>query len=109
MTALVVAAALLFWVCVFMTYFASVGTTPAQFFFGRYEDVPEHLGKWRQLDVEPASGVTREERLILPHGSATASYLLLQVRFRDSITGAILRVEPERRIARRRVTTRSRA
>jgi hypothetical protein len=35
-----VAAALLFWAGVFMVYFTSAGTTPLEFFFGRYEAPP---------------------------------------------------------------------
>ena len=106
MTVPVVAAALLFWACVFMIYFTSAGTTPLEFFLGRYER-PEDLGIWKQCGVDPQLDLVREERVLLPDGRAQASYLMLQVRFRDPHTGAIVRVEPEQRLPRRRVSTRA--
>jgi hypothetical protein len=101
MTIPVVAVALLFWVCVFMIYFTSAETTPIDFFFGRYEAPPADLGTWKNAGVD-ATGLICEERCLLPEGRVSASYLLHQVRYRDPITRGIVRVEPERRLARRR-------
>ncbi len=101
MTAPVVALALLFWVSVFIIYFTSAKTTPLEFFFGRYELPPADLGTWREVHVGP-DGLIREERSLLPDGGANASYLLHQVRYREPATRAIVRVEPERRVRRRR-------
>jgi hypothetical protein len=101
MTIPVVAVALLFWVCVFMIYFTSVETTPLEFFFGRYEAPPADLGTWKDAGIDSA-GLLREERCLLPEGRVRAGYLLRQVRYRDPVTRAIVRVEPERRLARRR-------
>jgi hypothetical protein len=101
----VVAMALLFWACVFMVYFTSAKTTPLEFFFGRYEPPPADLGTWRQVGAE--QGLLREERCLLPDGRHGAGYLLLQVRWREPATNAIVRVEPEQRLRRRRVSSRS--
>jgi hypothetical protein len=101
MTIPVVAVALLFWVCVFMIYFTSAETTPLEFFLGRYEAPPADLGTWKDAGIDSA-GLICEERCLLPEGRVRASYLLRQVRYRDPITRAIVRVEPERRLPRRR-------
>jgi hypothetical protein len=102
MTVLVVACALLFWVCVFLIYFTSVETTPTEFFFGRYEPPPADLGTWKDAGVD-AAGLICEERCLLPEAGMRASYLLRQVRYRDPTTRSIVRVEPERRQRRRRM------
>lgn len=102
MTIPVVAVALLFWVCVFMIYFTSAGTTPIEFFLGRYEVPPADLGTWKDAGVDSA-GMICEERCLLPGGLARASYLLRQVRYRDPTTRAVVRVEPEQRLPRRRI------
>lgn len=104
MTIPVVAVALVFWACVFMVYFTSAKTTPLEFFFGRFEPPPPNHGVWQEVGAE--AGLLREERRLLPDGRPSASYLLLQVRWRDPSTGAIVRVEPERRLSRRRVSSR---
>jgi hypothetical protein len=102
MTVPVVAVALLFWVCVFMVYFVSAQTTPLEFFLGRYEDPPASLGMWQQVGIEQ-DGLVREERYLLPGGRANAGSLVRQARCRNPTTGAIVRVEPEQRVRRRRV------
>lgn len=107
MTWPVVAVALMFWACVFMIYFTSVDTTPVEFFLGRFEPPPNDLGLWRVTGTQ--GGLQREERFLLPGGRPAAKHLVHQVRFRDCETGAIERVEPERRLRRRRVSSRSRA
>jgi hypothetical protein len=99
----VVLSALLFWVCVFAVYFTSQGTTPGEFLFGKYEPLPDDLGTWKKTDGDQLPGLLREERLLLPEGQARAGHLLQQVRYRDAATRDIVRVEPERRIRRRRV------
>lgn len=106
MSAPVVAVALLFWACVFMVYFTSVDTTPLEFFFGRFEPPPVSLGVWTAVGVDASSGQLREERWLLQGGRPRAGYLLHQVRYRDVATGSILRVEPERRVRRKRVSSR---
>jgi hypothetical protein len=110
--ALPVLFAVLFWVAVFLIFFTAQNSTPGEFLFGRFETPPPDLGKW--TEVPPASGterdveggLVREERLLLPNGQAGARYLLLQARYRDRVNRAIVRVEPERRIRRRRVSAR---
>lgn len=98
--------ALLFWAAVFVIYFTSQGTTPLEFFLGRYE-VPPDLGQWRPTGPLE-QGLQREERYLLPEGRNRASHLLYQVRYREPTTLAIVRVEPERRLPRRRVGRSSR-
>lgn len=109
MAGLVVFIALLFWAGVFTVYLTSQGTSPLEFLFGRYEPLPDDLGKWRGVTEpgEDARELVREERLLLPGGRAGASYLLRQVRYRDAATGEIVRVEAEERLRRRRVSTRT--
>ena len=98
----VVAAALVFWICVFLTYFAAQGISPVDFFLGAYEPYDPQLGKWRVVGADEQSGLLVEERLLLPDGSARASYLERQVRRRDPHTRAIMRVESVVRVRRRR-------
>lgn len=105
MTLPVVAAALLFWACVFMVCFTAAGTTPLEFFFGRYEPPPPNVGSWSAPGLDPSTQLLREERCLLPHRSS--AHLLLQVRYRDPITRKIVRIDPEKRIARRRISSRS--
>jgi hypothetical protein len=103
-TAPVVLSALLFWGAVFMIFFASQGTSPVEFFFGRYEPLPPDLGTWRATGIDEHTGLLREERLLLPDSNPKASRLLRQVRYRDPATRQIARVEPEQKLRRRRVS-----
>jgi hypothetical protein len=103
LTAPVVAVALLFWACVFLIYFTSMSTTPSEFFFGRYEPPPPDLGIW-QSEGTSSEGLLREQRYLLPGGRGR--YLVQQVRYRDPSTRQIVSVEPERRILRRKVSSR---
>jgi hypothetical protein len=109
--ALPVFIAVMFWAAVFMIFFTAQGLTPQEFFFGRYEPLPPDLDEWKEA-VEPTTAepreprLVREERLLLPDGRTGAGYLLQQTRYRDSVTRAIVRVEPERRVRRRRVSAR---
>ena len=89
-----------------MVYFTSVSTTPSEFFLGRYESPPENLGVWIDTGVEASSGQRREERLLLPEGRLEAGYLIRQVRYRDVMTGEIVRLDAERRVPRKRVSSR---
>lgn len=109
MTIPVVVGALLFWLAVFLVYFTSRGTTPAEFFFGRLEALPDDLGRWQQVGVDPHNGLLREERSLLADGQTAAAHLLRQVRFRDPTTQAIVHAEPDRRFRRRRVRSDDRA
>ncbi len=88
-----------------MVALAAKGLTPFEFLLGRYEPLPKDLGIWKQ-GVPDDHGWAREERLLLPPGGANRSYLRLQVRYRDLLTHE-MRVEPERRVRRRRVSARS--
>lgn len=106
MSAPVVAVALLFWVCVFMVYFTSVSTTPIEFFLGRFEPPPPRLGQWTEAGRDEASGQLREERWLLLDGRPRAGWLVHQVRYRDGATGRITQVLPERRVRRKRVSSR---
>lgn len=105
-TVSVVAAALLFWVCVFMVYFTAAGTTPREFFLGAYEAPPADLGHWKEVAVDDATGWLREERCLLPDGQRSR-YFVQQARYRDRLTREIVRIEPEKRVPRRRVSVRS--
>ena len=103
MVAPVVLTALLFWVCVFAVYFTSQGTTPGEFLFGKYEPLPDDVGTWKEANGDQVPSLVREERLLLPGGRAGTGHLLHQVRYRDPATREIVRVEPERRVRRRRL------
>ncbi len=103
----VVAVAMVFWIGVFMVYFTAQGTTPLEHFFGEYEPLPGDLGHWRETGVDEKTGLLREERRLSPEG-ASRGYLLVQVRYREPSTGAIVRVEPEQRAPRRRVRKKAR-
>lgn len=105
MTIPVIAAALVFWVCVFMVYFTAAGTTPREFFFGRYEAPPPDLGRWKEVSRDERAQLLGEERYLLPDGPGSR-HLLQQVRYRHSMTGKIMQIEPEKRVARRRVSLR---
>jgi len=102
----VVLIALVFWAGVFMVFFTAKGITPREFFFGRYEPLPQDLGKWKATGCDDRSGLLREERLLLPDGQLEARHLVQQVRYRHPETRAITSVEPERRVRRRRVSAR---
>jgi len=102
----VVLAALLFWAAVFMIFVASQGVSPVEFFLGRYEPLPQDLGTWRKTGNDEQTGLLREERLLLPNGNAKAGHLVRQVRHRDPATRAIMRIETEQRVPRRRESVR---
>jgi hypothetical protein len=105
-TGLVVFTALLFWAAVFTVYFAMQGTTVTEFLLGRFEPLPPDLGRWREHEANPRTGFLREERVLLPAGKPNARWLVRQVRHRDPLTRAIVKVEPERRVRRGRVKAR---
>jgi hypothetical protein len=89
-----------------MVFFTSQGTTPVEFFLGRYEPLPTDLGVWKEVGVDGATGLLREERCLLPPGRPDAGFHLHQVRYRDPKTNAISHVGPETRVRRRRVSAR---
>ncbi|HKO47269.1 MAG TPA: hypothetical protein VJV79_06075 [Polyangiaceae bacterium] len=107
MAVFVVFTALVFWAAMFAIFFASQGTTLLEFLFGRYEAPPEHLNTWRDMGIEPLSGLLRQERLLFPPGHASGPVLLRQVRYRDPSNRVIVRVAPEERVRRRRVSART--
>ncbi len=104
--AVAVLVVVLFWGTIFVVVLAVKGLTPFEFFFGRYEDLPDDLGAWKETGPEDTAGV-REERLLLPPGGASSGHLLQQVRYRDPLTREIVRIEPERRVRRARRSVRS--
>lgn len=89
-----------------MIFFAAQGTTPWDFFLGGFEPPPPDLGVWKESGAGEASSLLREERFLFPQGDETSSTLLHQVRYRDRATQEIVRVEPERRVRRRRARSR---
>lgn len=106
MVAPVVLSALLFWGAVFVVFFTVQDTTPGEFLFGRYEPLPDDLGTWKERGLDAPTGLLREERLLLPSGNPNARRLLHQVRYRDPVTLAIARVDPEHHVRRRRISAR---
>jgi hypothetical protein len=104
--AFVVFTAVVFWCGVFMVFFTAEGTTPWDFFLGRFEPPPSDLGTWRESGSDRTSPLMLDESHLFPRGDTDASVLLYQVRYRDRVTREIVRVEPEKRIRRRRVRAR---
>lgn len=78
---------------------------------GRLEALPPDLGQWVKDDASAegqaasAEGLVRETRTLLESrgGLFGGEQLVQQVRYREGEGGKIVRVEPERRTARRRV------
>ena len=106
MAAFVVLIALFFWAGVFAVYFTSQGASPLEFLFGPYEALPEDLNTWLDVGIEQPSGLLRQERLLLPEGRRDGPFLLRQVRYRDPSSKEIVRVCPEQRVRRRRISAR---
>ena len=104
----VVFTALVFWAAIFGIFFASQGTSALEFLLGQYEAPPDHLNRWLDSGIEQPSGLIRQERLLFPPGRQDGPYLVRQVRFRDPSSRAIVRVGPEQRVRRRRVSARKR-
>ena len=104
----VVFTALVFWAAIFGIFFASQGTSALEFLLGQYEAPPDHLNRWLDAGIEQPSGLIRQERLLFPPGRQDGPYLVRQVRFRDPSSRAIVRVCPEQRVRRRRVSARKR-
>ncbi len=69
--------------------------------FGKLEPLPEHLGTWVRSDTPDADGLLREERIFLSESSEDK--LVVQVRYRNSESGRIERILPERIVKRRRI------
>ena len=103
----VVFTALVFWAAMFAIFFTSQGTSALEFLLGRYEAPPDHLNTWRDLGIEQPTGLLRQERLLFPAGREDGPVLLRQVRYRDPSSNAIVRVSPEERVRRRRVSVRA--
>jgi len=103
----VVFTALVFWAAMFSVFFASQGTSALEFLRGRYEPPPDDLNTWRDVGIEEPTGLLRQERLLFPPGREGGAIFLHQVRFRDPGSQRIVRVSPERRVRRRRVSVRS--
>jgi hypothetical protein len=117
MTAVIVAG-VAFWIAIFLLFFAAQGSSPQEFLLGRFEPPPDDLGQWKEVALENLEGqarqhltagrehLVREERFLLPGDRAGARYLVHQVRYRDPVSRAIVRVDPEGRVARRRRSAR---
>jgi hypothetical protein len=74
---------------------------------GRLEPLPPDIGKWKEdvdsdLAKEAALGGLRREVRLFHDPRAGDSTLLRQVRYRSVATHAIVRAEPDVRVARRR-------
>lgn len=108
MTYFVVFTALVFWAATFTVFFTSQGTSALEFLLGRYEAPPDDLNTWRDVGIEQPSGLLRQERLLFPPGRQDGPFLLRQVRYRDPSSKAIVRVAPEERVRRRRISARAR-
>ncbi len=104
----VVFTALVFWAAMFAVFFTSQGTSALEFLLGRYEAPPDYLNTWRDMEIEQPSGLLRQERLLFPDGRQDGPVLLRQVRYRDPSSKEIVRVCPEQRVRRRRVSARQR-
>ena len=91
----------------FSIFFASQGTSALEFLLGRFEPPPEHLNEWRDVGIEQPSGLLRQERVLFPAGRQDGAFLLRQVRYRDPMSREIVRVSPEERVRRRRVSVRN--
>jgi len=90
----------------FTVFFTSQGTSALEFLLGRYEAPPDHLNTWLDMGIEQPSGLLRQERLLFPPGRQNGAVLLRQVRYRDPISKAIVRISPEERVRRKRVSAR---
>lgn len=102
----VVFTALVFWAAMFATFFTSQGTSALEFLLGRYEAPPDHLNRWLDVGIEQPSGLLRQERVLFPTGRQDGAFLLRQVRYRDPSSKQIVRVAPEERVRRRRISAR---
>jgi hypothetical protein len=102
----VVFTALVFWAAMFSIFFASQGSSALEFLLGRYEAPPEHLNEWRDVGIEQPSGLLRQERVLFPAGRQDGPFLLRQVRYRNPSSKEIVRIVPEERVRRRRVSVR---
>lgn len=102
----VVFTALVFWAAMFATFFTSQGTSALEFLLGRFEAPPDHLNTWRDMGVEQPSGLLRQERLLFPNGRQSGPFFLRQVRYRDPVSREIVRIDPEQRVPRRRISAR---
>jgi hypothetical protein len=108
LTFFVVFTALVFWAATFAIFFTSQGTSVLEFLLGRYEAPPDHLNTWLDVGIEQPSGLLRQERLLFPSGQKEGAFLVRQVRYRDPSSNQIVRVAPEERVRRRRVSARNR-
>lgn len=106
MAVFVVFTALVFWAAMFAIFFTSQGTSALEFLLGRFEAPPDHLNAWRDVGIEQPSGLLRQERLLFPDGRQSGPIFLRQVRYRDPISKEIVRIAPEERVPRRRISAR---
>ncbi len=89
---------------VYLTVFLSQVPGAKEERFGKLEPLPERLGEWLRDDEPDPSGRIREQRHLFNERTGFgAGELVLQVRYRDPGTDAIVHVEPERVVQRRRI------
>lgn len=73
---------------------------------GKLEELPPHLGEWVDEGEQVLEGfgqpLLRERRVLLESGALGRERLVEQVRYREGKGGKIVRIDPERRWARRR-------
>ena len=71
--------------------------------FGILEALPGKLGEWVVDEDNSPKGLILERRYLSADPSgADATKLIIQVRYRDPVTGEIVRVDPEETYRRRR-------
>jgi hypothetical protein len=96
---------------IYLTFILTQVPGAAEERLGVFEALPGDIGKWKLDEESPeaglarAEGLRREVRLLHEpkQGLFGADVLVTQVRLRDGATNEIVRIEPERRTARRRI------
>ena len=72
--------------------------------FGHLEPLPLDLGQWTAAAMPDEQGRIREQRHLFNEKTGFgAGRLVLQVRFWDAVTNAIVHVEDEQIVPRRRI------
>lgn len=90
---------LAFWLTIFALFFWESGSSLLDFVLGQREPLPERLGVWLEVPRVAGEPLLREERFLLE-----GDRLIRQTRYRDE-SGAIVRVDPEIEVTRKRSRT----
>jgi hypothetical protein len=90
-------------IAVYLLFIVNVVPGTKEQRLGVLEDLPANLGHWSV--EETANGQVREVRHIFHEGSGLFSQgkVIHQVRYRDKVSGEIVRVDPEQVVKRKRV------